>query len=69
MANVKIAMEYAAKIEREALEDRLGKWVGLTDEEVWFYFENEWPTYISYYDVFKMILEWQEEKLRSRNGG
>jgi hypothetical protein len=69
VANVKIAMEYAAKIEREALEDRLGKWVGLTDEEVWFYFENEWPTYISYYDVFKMILEWQEEKLRSRNGG
>ena len=31
MANVKAAMEYAAKIDREAMEKRL--WVGLTDEE------------------------------------
>ena len=34
MANVKAAMECAAKIDREALEGRLGKWVGLTDEEI-----------------------------------
>ena len=69
MANVKIAMEYAAKIDREALESRIGKWVGLTEEEVWFYFENEWPTYDNYYGVFKLILEWQEEELRKKNGG
>ena len=31
MANVKAAMEYAAKIDREAMEKR--QWVGLTDEE------------------------------------
>tara|TARA_R110000822_G_scaffold174426_1_gene314045 strand:- start:2 stop:235 length:234 start_codon:yes stop_codon:yes gene_type:complete len=29
-----LAMEYAAKIERDVLEDRLGRWVGLTDEEI-----------------------------------
>ena len=33
MANVKCAMEYAAKIDRAAMEKRLHEWVGLTDEE------------------------------------
>ena len=44
------------------------QWVSLTDEEVNKYFENEWLTYDNYYDVFKVILEWQEEKLRIKNG-
>jgi hypothetical protein len=44
-------------------------WASLTDEEVWFYFENEWPTYDNYYGVFKLILEWQEEKIKEKNGG
>lgn len=39
MSNVKVAMEYAAKLDREALEDRLNtkmnrNWVGLTNEEI-----------------------------------
>ena len=34
MANVKLAMEYAAKIDRAAMEKRLHEWVGLTDEDM-----------------------------------
>ena len=52
-----------------SIKEALAKdWVGLTDEEVNKYFENEWLTYDNYYDVFKVILEWQEEKLRIKNG-
>ena len=64
MANVKIAMEYAAKIDREALEDRLGKWVGLTDEEINSIDFPESGT-ATMRDFVRII----EAKLRSRNGG
>ena len=62
MANVKTAMEYAAKIDREALEDRLGKWVGLTDEEI---STVDWKTNETLHDFARAI----EAKLKEKNGG
>ena len=64
MANVKTAMEYAAKIDRDALEDRLGKWVGLTDEEINSIDFPESGT-ATMRDFIRII----EAKLKEKNGG
>ena len=61
MANVKLAMEYAAKIEREALEGRLGKWVGLTDEDM----KDTRTHNFNFIDGAR----WAEAKLKEKNGG
>jgi hypothetical protein len=64
VANVKIAMEYAAKIDREALESRIGKLVWLTDEEINSIDFPESGT-ATMRDFVRII----EAKLKEKNGG
>lgn len=42
-------------------------WVGLTDEEIDKYFNEEWAGYSSYHDCFKEVMRWQETKLKEKN--
>jgi len=65
MTNVKLAMEYAAKIDREALKKRLGGWAGLTDDEIKAIVGRGDHGGIGLYtrDLFKKI----EDKLREKN--
>jgi hypothetical protein len=76
VANVKEAMEYEVKIHREALEERLGKWVGLTEEEVnsiykvvekvvGEHWENGGTKLMFPFTLYEAL----EAKLRSKNGG
>ena len=64
MANVIAAMEYAAKIDREALESRIGKLVWLTDEEINSIDFPESGT-ATMRDFVRII----EAKLKEKNGG
>ena len=43
-------------------------WVGLTDDEIDKYFNEEWSGYSSYHDCFKEVMRWQETKLKEKNG-
>jgi len=42
-------------------------WVGLTDEEIDNYFNEEWIGYSSYHNSFKEVMRWQEAKLKEKN--
>ena len=42
-------------------------WVGLTDEEIDRYFDEQWGGYSSYHDCFKEVMRWQEAKLKEKN--
>jgi hypothetical protein len=64
VANVIAAMEYAAKIDREALESRIGKLVWLTDEEINSIDFPESGT-ATMRDFVRII----EAKLKEKNGG
>ena len=43
------------------------EWVGLTDEEIDRYFDQQWVGYSSYHDCFKEVMRWQEAKLKAQN--
>jgi len=42
-------------------------WVGLTDDEIDNYFNEEWIGYSSYHNSFKEVMRWQEAKLKEKN--
>ena len=65
-----MAMEYAAKIDREALEDRLGKWVGLTQTQVKLLREGVEKESIKTGDSIDWIFYTHiNEVLKEKNGG
>ena len=74
MANAKAAMEYAAKIDREAMEKRL--WVGLTDDEIkdtwsqlWYELNHgEFASDKEPKNSTVMFAKFVEAKLKEKNG-
>ena len=69
--NEDVDVTFAAQKVLDAMQGLLTPqrtWVGLTDEEIDKYFNEEWSGYSSYHDCFKEVMRWQETKLKEKNG-
>lgn len=66
---IKEALEQPASYKQEPVGFAVMQkpWVGLTDEEIDKYFNEQWCGYSGYHDCFKEVMCWQEAKLKEKN--